>query len=136
MVPGSLQRPRSPPIANVPASRRVLFGAVDCVGRRGRRGDPGPGRAGVACVGPRRECRLCRHPRQRSTPRPNESESGGKSSIKRDEQLRRPTVARFVAKMEEPDEFGGRFVSMFSLMRDGRDLAERLAARRGASACE
>lgn len=47
--------------------------------------------------------------------------------IKRDEQLERPSVARFVSRMEEPREYQGRFVSVFSLMRDGRDLAERLA---------
>ena len=46
--------------------------------------------------------------------------------IKRDEQLRRPTVVRFVTEMETPREFQGRFVSIFSLMRDGRDLSERL----------
>lgn len=51
--------------------------------------------------------------------------------IKRDEQLRQPSVARFVSKMEEPQEFRGRFVSIFSLMRDGRDLAERLRDHAG-----
>jgi hypothetical protein len=48
--------------------------------------------------------------------------------IKRDEQLRQPSVARFVSAMEEPREYGGRFVSIFSLMRDGRELAEGLGA--------
>lgn len=47
--------------------------------------------------------------------------------IKRDEQLKQPSVARFVSRMEEPREHQGRFVSVFSLMRDGKDLAERLA---------
>ena len=53
--------------------------------------------------------------------------------IKRDEQLMQPSVARFVSRMEEPDEFRGRFVSVFSLIRDGRDLAERLAEQGGNS---
>ena len=53
--------------------------------------------------------------------------------IKRDEQLKQPSVARFVSSMEEPHEFRGRFVSVFSLMRDGRELAERLAEQGEAS---
>ena len=57
--------------------------------------------------------------------------------IKRDEQLKQPSVARFVSRMEEPHEFRGRFVSVFSLMRDGRELAERLAEQGEAStACD
>ncbi len=43
--------------------------------------------------------------------------------IKRDEQLSTPSVRRFVMQMERPREFGGRFVSIFSLMRDGSELA-------------
>lgn len=46
--------------------------------------------------------------------------------IKRDEQLLQPSVRRFVAEMEAPKEFGGAFVSIFSLMRDGEELAQRL----------
>lgn len=47
--------------------------------------------------------------------------------LKRDEQLRTPSVQRFVREMEKPREYGGSFVSIFSLMRDGRELAEALA---------
>jgi Domain of unknown function (DUF4338) len=46
--------------------------------------------------------------------------------LKRDEQLSLPSVQRFVRGMERPREFQGRFVSIFNLMRDGRDLAEQL----------
>jgi hypothetical protein len=46
--------------------------------------------------------------------------------LKRDEQLALPSVRRFVSEMEKPREFAGSFVSIFSLMRDGEDLAERL----------
>lgn len=50
--------------------------------------------------------------------------------LKRDEQLRSPSVRRFVSEMEHPREFGGRFVSIFSLMRDGAELAEALRSVR------
>ncbi|GGU90107.1 hypothetical protein GCM10010182_00700 [Actinomadura cremea] len=42
--------------------------------------------------------------------------------VRRNEQLSQPSVRRFVAAMERPREFRGRFVSVFSLMRDGREL--------------
>lgn len=50
--------------------------------------------------------------------------------LKRDEQLSQPSVQRFIAEMEKPREHLGSFVSIFSLMRDGRELADRLAAVR------
>lgn len=46
--------------------------------------------------------------------------------LKRDEQLALPAVRRFVADMERPREFEGKFVSIFSLMRDGVELAQQL----------
>lgn len=46
--------------------------------------------------------------------------------LSRDEQLRLPSVRRFIARMEEPREFRGKFVSIFSLMRDGGELRESL----------
>jgi len=46
--------------------------------------------------------------------------------LKRDEQLTSASVQRFVADMEEPREFAGSFVSIFSLMRDGRELSSAL----------
>jgi hypothetical protein len=47
--------------------------------------------------------------------------------LKRTEQLRTPSVRRFVEGMEQPREHRGRFVSIYSLMRDGEELAESLA---------
>lgn len=46
--------------------------------------------------------------------------------IKRDEQLSIPSVRRFIAAMEKPREFEGKFVSIFSLMRDGKELSTAL----------
>ncbi|WP_324012660.1 Druantia anti-phage system protein DruA [Microbacterium sp. JZ37] len=46
--------------------------------------------------------------------------------LRRDPQLRKPSVRRFVERMEKPREHGGRLVSIFSLMRDGRELADAL----------
>lgn len=51
--------------------------------------------------------------------------------VRRDEQLRSPSVQRFISAMERPREFGGRFVSVFDLMRDGEQLASRLRALAG-----
>jgi hypothetical protein len=46
--------------------------------------------------------------------------------LKRDEQLASPAVRRFITEMERPREFNGKFVSIFSVMRDGAELAEKL----------
>lgn len=46
--------------------------------------------------------------------------------VKRDAQLRQPSVQKFLRSMERNRLFGERFVSIFSLMRDGRDLATAL----------
>jgi Domain of unknown function (DUF4338) len=46
--------------------------------------------------------------------------------LKRDEQLLVPSVRNFIASMERPREFRGHFVSIFSLMRDGRELKTAL----------
>lgn len=48
--------------------------------------------------------------------------------LKRDEQLSTPSVQRFIKRMEQPREYGGTFVSIFKLMRDGRELASTLAS--------
>jgi hypothetical protein len=47
--------------------------------------------------------------------------------VRRDEQLRRGSVRRFVANMERVHPHGSRMVSVFDLMRDGRELADTLA---------
>lgn len=46
--------------------------------------------------------------------------------LRRDEQLRKPSVRRFVQDMERAHEHHGHLVSVFNLMRDGRDLAQAL----------
>ncbi|WP_373070217.1 Druantia anti-phage system protein DruA [Gemmatimonas sp.] len=56
--------------------------------------------------------------------------------LKRDEQLAQESVRRFVVGMEAPREHKGRFVSVFSLMRDGEELAERLRCANGAMGAE
>lgn len=53
--------------------------------------------------------------------------------IKRDEQLRQPSVRRFIAEMERPREHLGSFVSIFSLMRNGWELADNLTAVRSSA---
>jgi hypothetical protein len=46
--------------------------------------------------------------------------------LRRDEQLRKPSVRRFVLRMEQPHVHGEGLVSVFDLMRDGRDLSAAL----------
>lgn len=48
--------------------------------------------------------------------------------LRRDEQLRKPSVRRFVQGMERAHQHGGQLVSIFNLMRDGRDLSGALEA--------
>lgn len=50
--------------------------------------------------------------------------------VKRDAQLRQVAVRRFVDAMEKRRLHNGRFVSIFSLMRDGRELASGLREAR------
>lgn len=50
--------------------------------------------------------------------------------IKRDAQLARDSVREFVRSMERPSLFNDKRVSIFSLMRDGRELAEALRGAR------
>lgn len=52
--------------------------------------------------------------------------------VKRDAQLRQPAVQKFVQSMERTRVCDGKFVSIFSLMRDGRELASALKQARGA----
>lgn len=46
--------------------------------------------------------------------------------LRRDEQLAAPSVQRFVSEMERPRLFAGRFVSIFSLMRDGQEFRDKI----------
>lgn len=54
--------------------------------------------------------------------------------VRRDEQLRRPSVRRFVKGMERQHQNGDRLISIFNLMRDGRELADALRSAEAASA--
>ena len=56
--------------------------------------------------------------------------------VKRDEQLEHPAVAKFVRSMERHRLHADRFVSIFSLMRDGRELAASLGKARKLSGRE
>lgn len=53
--------------------------------------------------------------------------------IKRDAQLRKPSVQAFLDSMERRRPFDGRYVSIYSLMRDGRELADQLRSARAHS---
>jgi hypothetical protein len=50
--------------------------------------------------------------------------------IKRNAQLRKPSVRRFVDSMERQRLHNGKYVSIYSLMRDGRELVEGLRGAR------
>ena len=50
--------------------------------------------------------------------------------VKRDAQLRQPSVQRFLESMERQRLHDGRYVSIYSLMRDGRELASGLREAR------
>lgn len=50
--------------------------------------------------------------------------------VKRDEQLRESAAREFIKRMEKKFFYDGHFVSIYSLFRDGRELAESLRAAR------
>jgi hypothetical protein len=50
--------------------------------------------------------------------------------VKRNSQLRQPSVVKFLSSMEQVRLHKGKFVSIFSLMRDGRELASALLRMR------
>jgi hypothetical protein len=54
-------------------------------------------------------------------------------SVKRDQQLRTPSVTKFIQSMERRRLHDGEGVSIFSLMRDGQDLAKGLQKARNRS---
>lgn len=56
--------------------------------------------------------------------------------LQRDAQLRVPSVQRFIREMEEPRMHKGRMASIFSVMRDGRELARSLRQARQSSGDE
>lgn len=63
-------------------------------------------------------------------PRREKARIKAQEIVKRDEQLREPATRRFIKGMEKKSVHDGHFVSIFSLMRDGRELANSLRATR------
>lgn len=69
-----------------------------------------------------------------SPPRAGENREAEKARVRaqehvrRDEQLRRPSVRRFIQRMEAPRRHGDEFLSVFNLMRDGDELLRALDA--------
>jgi len=53
--------------------------------------------------------------------------------VRRDEQLRKPSVRRFLDRMERPHQHVGQAISVFNLMRDGRELSDSLTSSKDPS---
>ena len=66
----------------------------------------------------------------RLDPRRKKARIRAQELVKRDEQLREPAARRFVEGMEKKSVHNGHFVSIYSVIRDGRELAELLRAAR------
>ena len=66
----------------------------------------------------------------RLDPRREKARIRAQELVKRDEQLREPAARRFIQGMEKKSVYEGRFVSIYSLIRDGRELADSLRAAR------
>lgn len=65
-----------------------------------------------------------------STPQQEKARLRAQEVLKRDEQLRQPAVRAFISQMETPRLYKGRWVSVFSLMREGSGLVQALMAAR------
>lgn len=76
---------------------------------------------------------VCQPEELHADPRAEKERIRRQELLKRDEQLGQPAVARFVREMERQRLHGDRFVSVFSLMRDGRELAAALEKVRALS---
>lgn len=64
------------------------------------------------------------------SPRREKARIRAQELVKRDEQLREPSKRRFIKGMEKRALHKGKFVSVFSLLRDGRELASSLRSAR------
>ena len=64
------------------------------------------------------------------TPRAEKDRIQAQELVKRNEQLKQPSMREFVKMMERRRLYAGEFVSIFSLMRDGREFAASLRAAR------
>lgn len=69
---------------------------------------------------------VCPPAELRTDPQAEKARIRRQELIKRDEQLEQPSPRQFVRDMERQHLHGSRFVSIFSLMRDGRELAVAL----------
>ncbi len=76
------------------------------------------------------EVEVCPPEELRADPQAEKERVRRQELLKRDEQLEQPAVVRFVRDMERQRLHGDRFVSVFSLMRDGRELAAALGKAR------
>jgi hypothetical protein len=81
----------------------------------------------------RREVNVFPPQEVRADPRAEKERVRKQELLKRDEQLVQPSVVRFVREMERQRLHGDEFVSIFSLMRDGRELAAALDKTRALS---
>ena len=66
----------------------------------------------------------------RLDPRRKKARIRAQELVKRDEQLREPAARRFIERMEKKSVHNGHFVSIYSVIRDGRELAEALRTAR------
>lgn len=66
----------------------------------------------------------------RLDPRREKARVRAQELVKRDEQLREPAARRFIKGMERKSVYNGNFVSIYSVIREGRELAESLRAAR------
>lgn len=69
---------------------------------------------------------IVRGPEAAADPMEEKSRVRKQELLKREEQLRTPSVRQFIRDMERPREHAGHFVSIFNLMRDGKLLAAQL----------
>ena len=66
----------------------------------------------------------------RLDPRRTKARIRAQELVKRDEQLREPAARRFIEGIEKKSVHNGHFVSIYSVIRDGRELAGSLRAAR------
>lgn len=76
------------------------------------------------------EVEVRRPPGGRLDPELEKARVRAQELVKRDEQLREPATRQFISRMERRSVYDGKFVSIFSLMRDGRELADSLRRAR------
>ena len=73
---------------------------------------------------------VCRPDAEHLDPRAEKDRIRAQELVKRDEQLKQPATQKFIKAMEWRRLHKGKFVSIFSLMRDGRQLAASLRLAR------